>query len=390
MTDTKPPAKSTLQKAEERLVSIASSLTHSASSTASSLTNSASSTAAVITGTSGSTISFPAFDDLPKIPGQPQGCMWGFWDQGAKKDELGSLNNLTRMVVKQASSEIKTGEHVQLDWSLDNVQFPSFGRKEFGHNVIGFKGDDGKGDGPWVLDDEIHINTQSGSQWDSLKHFAHQGSGMFYNGLTYDEALHSTRNGTHNWCERGGIVGRGVLVDWVRWYEQTKGTPPSPITRHEIPIEEIQEALAYQNTTTRPGDIFIVRSGYVRWHNFANTDARKAASTDPQTIGIAGNEQSVRWFYDQHFSAVAGDTVAFEAWPPTLSQPAANGAEAEKTWCLHEWLLTQWGTPIGEMWDLESLARACEREGRWSFLLTSAPLHVKGGVGSPPCAIAIL
>lgn len=51
-------------------------------------------------------------------------------------------------------------------------------------------------------------------------------------------------------------------------------------------------------------------------------------------------------------------------------------------WCLHEWLLTEWGTPIGEMWDLETLSKVCEKENRWSFFLTSAPLHVKGGVGT--------
>lgn len=31
---------------------------------------------------------FPAFDDLPPVPGQPQGCLWGFFDKDGKKDEL--------------------------------------------------------------------------------------------------------------------------------------------------------------------------------------------------------------------------------------------------------------------------------------------------------------
>lgn len=111
-------------------------------------------------------------------------------------------------------------------------------------------------------------------------------------------------------------------------------------------------------------------------------------------IGLQANENTVRWLYDQHFAAVAGDTVAFEAWPPVMSkkqepEEIVNGKEEEKTWCLHEWLLTEWGTPIGEMWDLETLSKVCEKEGRWSFFLTSAPLNVKGGVGSPPGAIAV-
>lgn len=70
-----------------------------------------------------------------------------------------ALNLLTADVVKAASREITTGEHIQLDWSLDNVQFPGFGRKPFEHKVIdlaelGFK----------AMDDEVYINTQSGSQ----------------------------------------------------------------------------------------------------------------------------------------------------------------------------------------------------------------------------------
>lgn len=163
MTDTKP-AKSTLQKAEERLSSLASTLTHSASTRASALSQSAAKTVSTITGTSGATQVFPAFDDLPKIPGQPQGCMWGFWDKGPIKDEVGTLNLLTSMVVKQASAEIKTGEHVQLDWPLENVEFPGFGRKKFENKVMG------KLDVGFVaVDNEIHMNTQSGSQWDSHK-----------------------------------------------------------------------------------------------------------------------------------------------------------------------------------------------------------------------------
>lgn len=350
-SDDSKPRPSALQQAEARLSSLASTLTSRVSSTASSLTDRAAHTAAVMTGTSGSTQVFPAFDDLPKIPNQPQGCMWGYWDHNGIKDEIGSLNMLTPMVVKQAASEVKLGEHVQLDWSLENVQYPGWNRLKLDHKVISMlqteKNEDGTmkvNGGAYVLDDEVHLNTQCGSQWDSLRHFGHQASGSFYNGLSFEEALEGTRNGIHNWCQRGGIVGRGVFVDWLRWYEQVKGTPPSPITRHEIPIEEIQEALRYQGTTTRPGDILIVRTGYVRWHNFATPTVRQQASGNPEMLGIAANEATVRWLYDQHFSAVAGDCMTFEAWPPKTSTPAfetqqkGSTAEAEEpTWCLHEW-----------------------------------------------------
>lgn len=159
----------------------------------------------------------------------------------------------------------------------------------------------------------------------------------------------------------------------------------------------------------------LVRTGYVRWHNFASPEERKRGTQENSLcIGVQGNEATVRWLYDHHLAAVGGDSMTFEAWPPDL----------ESGWCLHEWLLVQWGTPIGEMWDLEALGKypllrkclgridlkglfysclnigtyadfracvgkKCEESGRWTFFLTSAPLHVRGGVGSPPGAIAV-
>ena len=89
---------------------------------------------------------------------------------------------------------------------------------------------------------------------------------MYYNGVTHEEALASPVNGIHNWVQAGGIVGRGVLLDWVRWWEHKKGYPPSPVTRHEILVDDLDEVAQYQGVTLRQGDILMIRSGYVRWH----------------------------------------------------------------------------------------------------------------------------
>lgn len=176
---------------------------------------------------------------------------------------LTAVNLLTPSVVKAASREISTGDRIQLDWELHNVQFPGFNRKEFHQNKVNFADFSEF----CAMDDEVYINTQAGSQWDSLKHFAHQASKKYYNGLTHEEAVTTNTNGTHNWCEKGGIVGRGVLCDWLRWYEEKNGkTAPSAVSRHEIPVEELKETLKWQSTTLRQGDILVIRSGYVRWH----------------------------------------------------------------------------------------------------------------------------
>jgi hypothetical protein len=45
------------------------------------------------TGITGTKHKFPAFDDLPKVEGMPQGSIWGFYDKDGKKDEIGCLSH---------------------------------------------------------------------------------------------------------------------------------------------------------------------------------------------------------------------------------------------------------------------------------------------------------
>jgi hypothetical protein len=55
----------------------------------------------------------------------------------------------------------------------------------------------------------------------------------------------------------------------------------------------------------------------VKWYNEATDEDRiKGARDGHEFVGLAGNRESVEWLWDHHFAAVAGDTIAFEAWPP--------------------------------------------------------------------------
>lgn len=81
----------------------------------------------------------------------------------------------------------------------------------------------------------------------------------------------------------------------------------------------------------------------------------------------------LEWIWENQFAAVAGDAPSFE------SSPVGRGKAYEGKdgmWVLHQWLLAGWGMPIGEMFDLEELARHCESVGRWTFFLSSVPLKV--------------
>ena len=45
--------------------------------------------------------------------------------------------------------------------------------------------------------------------------------------------------------------------------------------------------------------------------------------------------------------------------------------------------------PLGELFVLAPLAEDCARDGKYEFMVVSAPLHVEGGVATPPNAVVI-
>jgi hypothetical protein len=52
--------------------------------------------------------------------------------------------------------------------------------------------------------------------------------------------------------------------------------------------------------------------------------------------------------------------------------------------------ISRWGTPVGELFDLEMLSKLCKKDKQYTFFFTSAPLNYSGAVASPPNATAIL
>jgi hypothetical protein len=116
-----------------------------------------------------------------------------------------------------------------------------------------------------------------------------------------------------------------------------------------------------------------------------NGDEQGEAMSSHRTCGVEGTEDSARWFWNKHFAAVAGDAIAFETIPPIV-----NGKEdTVANLVLHQYFLSLFGMPIGELWDLKALSEQCAKSKRYTFLMTSVPLNVPGAIGSPPNALAI-
>ncbi|KAF2457734.1 hypothetical protein BDY21DRAFT_302730 [Lineolata rhizophorae] len=319
----------------------------------------------------------PNFSELPLGKDDPPFSAWGLY---GKDDQLGTLNRLTDDIVKEAAKEIKTGVRISMNWPLDaQADMPFFRRQAFHKHVYPKP--------PRVVNDDVWtFNTQSSSQWDGLRHFAYQHAERFYNGVTMGD-IHaspsSTVNGIHAWAERG-IVGRGVLVDFAGWRAALAAQgqavrPYDPFETGVIKLEELKQCLEWQGTQVRWGDVLILRSGYMEAHQTKPKDELKvlAEVVPPHFSGVEQSPEMLEWIWD-HFAAVAGDHPTFECWPSQQSE-----------WSLHEVLLSGWGCPIGEMFDLEGLAAECKKINRWTFFVVSEPCNVPGGVASPPNILAI-
>jgi kynurenine formamidase len=148
-----------------------------------------------------------------------------------------------------------------------------------------------------------------------------------------------------------------------------------------VPLSDLRATLAEQRTEIKPGDILLIRLGWLKYYLGADPEVRRGYALKARLPGIETSVDVVRWLWNAHVAAVATDTPALEAAPK-------YGAERERE-TLHAYLLVYFGMPIGELWDMEELSQACAADGRYTFFLSSVPLKLPGGVGSPPNAVAI-
>ncbi|KAL8709793.1 MAG: hypothetical protein Q9220_005579 [cf. Caloplaca sp. 1 TL-2023] len=259
-------------------------------------------------------------------------------------------------------------------------------------------------------------------------------TGTFYNNVHAKDILGpdaNLKNSVHHWSEHG-MAGRGILLDY-RAYANKKGVQYDSFVDHRIPYEELYLCGKDQGIDIRPqaqggdvkiGDMLFIRSGFVEAYHktksseeWAQIALRKHAigpDDEQRWAGVAQEEKMLDWLHDCYFAVVCGDAPGFEAWPSNRGTPFTidfneyDGLQPPDYY-LHEYLLAMWGCPIGEMLDLEKLAKRCRELNRWTFFVTCSPnntpgrcspamqcgllqqlMDLIGGVGTHANALAIL
>jgi kynurenine formamidase len=309
----------------------------------------------------------PQYDDLPAAP-EGGRCGWGLFGE---QDNVGLLNLVTPASIADASRLIRKGSVFPLDAPIDAFSPPiAAGRGIPRHRILHTPGGLGFDD---VLD---NFFPQGSSQWDSLGHIGY-GPNAFYNGATEEDVAAGRRNTIEHWARRG-IVGRAVMLDMVRTFED-HGRHYDPGGRTAFTVADLELARERSGVEYRPGDILLIHTGFAVWFVNQTVEARQELQKNPQTPGIAQGEEMCRYLWDAHVAAVASDTFGVEAFPP----------EGGEQGFLHRILIGQFGMALGELWWTDDLANDCASDGVYEAFLASCPMHSPGGIGSPANAMAI-
>jgi kynurenine formamidase len=273
---------------------------------------------------------------------------WGRW--GAN-DEIGALNLVTAAKRKEAAALVRDGVSVSLasdadtEKAVDNPTPYEIERLGIGNDKI-----------------SVRYHGITHTHLDSLAHI--NDKGVFYNGYKPDQdgvmKNGHQKNSIHNL--KNGIFTRGILLDIPRLKGVPYLEPGTPIY-----VEDLEAWEQKAGIKVGPGDALFVRTGvWARrkaqgpWLR-GRAEGGRSAGLDPSVIP---------WLKQRDIAILGSDH------PQYVSPSKLTGA-------VHDFALLYLGVHLFDNCDLEALGDAAAARNRWEFLLTSAPLPIRGGTGSP-------
>ena len=280
---------------------------------------------------------------------------WGRW---GKDDERGALNLITPAKRKQAAALVKEGYSVSLALDADTekaVDNPN----PYDHKMLAI-GSDYMG---------VAMHGWAHTHLDSLAHVNYDG--VFYNGYKPDPNVVTQQNGhARNSISnmKNGIVTRGILIDVPRLKGLPYLEPGTPIY-----IEDLEAWEKQAGVKVAAGDALFIRTGVWPYRQKFGPWVRGRNGKD------AGLDASVIPWLKQRDVAVLGSD----------HPQGVNPSKSEMPNAVHDFSLVTLGVPLLDNCDLEALAEAAATRHRWEFMLSVAPLPVRGATGSPVNPTAI-
>ena len=313
----------------------------------------------------------PKFDQLPIIEKTGERHSWGLW---GKDDQLGMVNLLTPERVRYAASLVRKGKVFNLEPSR-SIPHPARSKDEPYHHEITVRR---TGRTDHVDHWELHGGM---GHMDGLRHMRYREFG-YYQGLQDEDLDRDVMLGIDRWGEHG-MVGRGIFIDVPRHFEM-RGQSLDPNARFPIGPELIEAIAEEQGVEFQPGDIMLLRTGWMRWYLSLTPEGRHVThgTVHPgddglHCPGLDATQPTAAYLWDRQFSLLWADNIALEAMP-------IQGSEFQ-----HRRIIPLMGMGIAELLTFEELSADCAEDGVYECMVSAKPAGVPGACGSPANAYAI-
>jgi kynurenine formamidase len=200
---------------------------------------------------------------------------------------------------------------------------------------------------------------------DALCHVEYGGS--LYNGVTAQSVTAEGARADAIDVLETGLVGRGVLLDIPRLRGVSWLEPGDHVFR-----DDLEGAERELGVTVRSGDILLVRTGLVG-------RVRELGPWETAELKAGLHPTAMTFVAERGVSVLGSDG----------NNDTAPSSTEGVDFPIHVLALNAMGVHLLDYLQLEDLAAACERAGRWEFLFVAAPLRITGGTGSPVNPLAV-
>ena len=297
------------------------------------------------------------------------------WERWGQDDRLGTLNNITPDIRKQAAALVRTGQAVSLSRDIDPAnadplktglsvvqRFMGIGEAEhhLGKGTVRFDGNT-EYVGIAAHGSRTHLDGLAHYQWD----------GKNYNRLSAEEitSLGGTKKLSIHHASQG-IITRGVLLDiaalhGVPWLEPG----------HAIMPDELAAAEERQGVTVRAGDALIVHTGNVAY-------ALQEKDRPPYSPQAGLHAACLPYLRERDIAALGSDSIQDV-------QPSGYDT-LDLLRPIHIVGLVALGLWLIDNMQLTELAALCAEQQRWEFLFTMLPWCFAGITSAATNPVAVL